>query len=225
MATRIRRLEATKINLRQTSQRSQPFRPMKTAYPVRIALRQKTRQKFVARPATVLAQVNKANEDYALLGWETQLALGITYTIAGVNMVKPTTKVHHLQPIRRVKAAEDVIIPARSEVIVPGIIEGEGTPKTTLISSSPEMEKARVAVGKVLVSATRGDCSVRFLNPSEESPIVKKGDIIAGVDLNPVVSALKEGQLPTAKLQAGFSAKTKRCFAEWERLELRGVVY
>ena len=44
-------------------------------------------------------------------------------------------------------------------------------------------------------------------------------------DLNPVVSALKEGQLPTAKLQAGFSAKTKRCFAEWERLKLRSVVY
>ena len=45
-------------------------------------------------------------------------------------------------------------------------------------------------------------------------------------DLNSVISVLKEGQLPTAKLQAGYLAKTKRCLAEWERLKLRArVVY
>ena len=123
-------------------------------------------------------------EDYALLGWETQLALGVTYTIAGVDMVNPTTRVRTVfnPVIRRVKAAEDVVIPARSEVIVPGVIEGEGTPRTTLISSSPEMEKAGVAVGKVLVNATRRDCPVRLLNPSEESKVVNKGDIIAGAE-------------------------------------------
>ena len=123
-------------------------------------------------------------EDYALLGWEAQLALGVTYTIAGVNMVRPGPSVRAVfnPTIRRVRAVEDTIIPARTEVIVPGVIEGEGTPKTILISTSAEMEEAGVAVGKVLVNANRKDCPVRLLNPSEEAKLVKKGDVIAGAE-------------------------------------------
>ena len=133
----------------------------------------------------ILAPVFVSNiENYALLGWETQLALGVTYTIAGVDMVRPATKVRAVfnPVIRRVRAAEDATIPARSEVIVSSAIDGGGTPKTTLISTSPKMERAGVAVGKVLVNATRGDCPARLLNPSEVSKVVKRGDIIAGAE-------------------------------------------
>ena len=128
-------------------------------------------------PAVFVANI----ENYALLGWETQLALGVTYTIAGVDMVRPATKVRTVfnPVIRRVRAAEDATIPARSEVIVSSAIDGEGTPKTTLISTSPEMERARVAVRKILVNATRGDCLARLLNPSEEYKVVKRGDVIS----------------------------------------------
>ena len=43
------------------------------------------------------------------------------------------------------------------------------------------MERAGVAVGKVLVNVTRGDCLVRHpLNPSEESKVVKRCDVIVG---------------------------------------------
>ncbi len=123
-------------------------------------------------------------EDYALLGWEAQLALGVTYTIAGVDMVQPTTRVRSVfnPTVRRVRAAEDIVIPGRSEMIVPGTIEGGGTSTTTLISTSPEMESAGVAVGKVLVNATHGDCLVRLLNPSETSQAIRQGDVIAGAE-------------------------------------------
>ena len=123
-------------------------------------------------------------EDYALLGWEAQLALGVIYTIAGVNKVYPTTRVRSVfNPTkRRVRAVEDTIITARTEVIVPGTIKGEGTPKTTLISMSPVMEEAGVAVGKVLVNVTRRDCPVRLFYPSEKPKVVKKGDVIAGAE-------------------------------------------
>ena len=60
-------------------------------------------------------------EDYALLGWDAQLALGVQYTVAGVDLVGGQKLRRVYNPIvRRVKAAEDCVIPPRSEVVARG---------------------------------------------------------------------------------------------------------
>ena len=65
-------------------------------------------------------------------------------------MVRPPTRVRAVfnPVIRRVRASKNTIISARSGVIVSGAIDGGGTPRATLISTSRRWRELEWLWGK-----------------------------------------------------------------------------
>jgi transposase InsO family protein len=121
-------------------------------------------------------------EDYALLGWDAQLGLGVVYSIAGVDVVStiPVCRVYNTC-VRHVRLAKEYVIPARSEAIVNGIVDGR-IDGTALISPLEDTQEPGIAVARALVDISRGTCPVRILNPTEIDIVMKERDIVAGAE-------------------------------------------
>ncbi len=119
-------------------------------------------------------------EDSALLGWEAQLALGVEYRVAGVDLAsqRHTTRVC-TPPVRRIRATEDFIVPGRSEVIVRGQIEGRTAGEAVLVSPVDDCPEYKVAVAHIVVDGATTACPVRLLNPTEDPQHFRRGEVIA----------------------------------------------
>jgi hypothetical protein len=119
-------------------------------------------------------------EDEALLGWETQLAFGVQYTVAGIDLTKSGSVRRVINPtVRRVQVTEDCTIPARSEVIIPGKAEGTALEDNVLVGPIYEGCEATVAVARTLTNGNSATYPVQVLNPSDEPLVLNKGDVIA----------------------------------------------
>ena len=58
-------------------------------------------------------------EDYAILGWDAQLALGVQYSVASIDLVGRQKLCRVFNPvIRRIQVAERCVVPPMSEIIV-----------------------------------------------------------------------------------------------------------
>ncbi len=123
-------------------------------------------------------------EDYALLGWDAQLALGVTYTVAGVDLVGTRRLRHVYNPVvRHVRVAEDVTIPARSQLIVRG--EWPSGLKDSIVMVSDHKgfgHGSGLVVARAVVNKQEGRCPVRVMNLNDEPRKLFKGDLVAGAE-------------------------------------------
>lgn len=74
--------------------------------------------------------------DDAILGWDAQVALGVRYEVAGIDLAGATRRVGKINQaaiIRRVRATEDCVIPPRHEVVITGQLEPSRPGGATLI--------------------------------------------------------------------------------------------
>jgi hypothetical protein len=123
-------------------------------------------------------------EDFALLGWDAQLELGVLYTVAGVDVVTPPAVRRVFNPVvRRVRLSNDFVVPPRSEVLVTGLVEGELTDGEVLVSQREDTTDPGMAVARTLVRVCRRVCPVRLLNSTEEPISLRKRDVIAGAEV------------------------------------------
>ena len=123
-------------------------------------------------------------EDYALLGWDAQLALGVQYTIAGIDLTKIRRAglYSNNTKARLVRTNESYIIPPCSEFVVqtksPDECKG-----TELVSDIKEINESNgFIVGRTIVNGDNKECAVRVMNVTEQPIILKKGDLLGGVE-------------------------------------------
>ena len=129
-------------------------------------------------------------EDYALLGWDAQQALGVEFKVAGINLAEQPSIRRVTQPvIRRVKVTEDYVLPAHSEVLVPGTIEGSPLKGTTLVSSAEDIQRTGLVVARTVTKGDEPQCQIRVLNPSEEPLRLQAGTVIAEAEAVEVLDA------------------------------------
>jgi hypothetical protein len=129
-------------------------------------------------------------EDFALLGWDAQLELGVLYQVAGVDVVTPPVVRRVFNPVvRRVCLSRDFVVPPRSEVLVTGIVEGGLNDGEVLVSQREDTTDPGMAVARTLVRVCRGVCPVRLLNPTEVPISLREKDVIAGAEVVDEVSA------------------------------------
>ena len=98
-------------------------------------------------------------EDYALLGWDAQLALGVQYTIAGIDLTKirRAGSSSNNTKVRSVRANESYIIPPRSEFVVQAKVPDE-CKGTVLVSDIKEInESNEFIVGQTIVNGDKKD--------------------------------------------------------------------
>ena len=123
-------------------------------------------------------------EDYALLGWDAQLALDIQYTIAGIDLTKIRRAGSSLNntKVRLVRTNENYIIPPRSEFVVQAKLPDE-CKGTVLVSDIKEINESNgFIVGRTIVNGDNKECAVRVMNVTEQPKILKKGDLLGGVE-------------------------------------------
>jgi hypothetical protein len=122
-------------------------------------------------------------EDFALLGWAAQLAFGVTYTISGIDVVtSQNNEIPQNSLIRRVHIAEDIDVPARSEIMTRGYVEGSATTATCIIGPIDIIQDGGIVIARALVDASHGDCPIRAMNPSEQVVHLKKNDVVALIE-------------------------------------------
>ena len=121
--------------------------------------------------------------DYALLGWDAQLALGVRYDVAGVDLVGETRVRRVFNPVvRRVTATGEFTVPARSEMIVNGKFDVGDEHGDMLVGSVWDPGESGMIVARAVIRTDSGDCPVRLINLSDSPKLVKPGEVIAGVE-------------------------------------------
>ena len=121
--------------------------------------------------------------DHALLGWDAQLALGVRYDVAGVDLVGQTKVRRVFNPIvRRVTATAEVTIPARSEMIVMGKYDADAEHGTMLVGPVRDPGENGMLVARAVVRPSDGECPVRLMNATDSPRRVTRGQIIAGAE-------------------------------------------
>ena len=119
-------------------------------------------------------------EDYALLGWDAQQALGVEFKVAGVNLAEQPRIRRVTKPvIRRITVTEDHILPARSEILISGTIDGGPLKGAALVSSTEDIQHTGIVVARTVTKGDEHQCQLRVLNPADEPRHLKAGTIIA----------------------------------------------
>ena len=128
-------------------------------------------------------------EDYALLGWDAQQALGVEFKVAGVNLAEQAKVRRVAKPIiRRIKVTKDHVLPPRSEVLLPGSIDGDPLKGVTLVSSTEDIQQTGIVVARTITKGNEPECQLRVMNPSDEPRHLKAGTVIAEAEIVHVLS-------------------------------------
>jgi hypothetical protein len=120
-----------------------------------------------------------AIEDEAILGLGTLNALGFQLSVADVqlgpsNCTKKSTSIQ----LRKVTLKEDCIIPARSEVVAAGYVDG-GNNETLMIGPREGKPMSDgLLVARSLVQNRKGSCPVRVMNSTDKDRRLRKGELI-----------------------------------------------
>ena len=98
-----------------------------------------------------------------------------------VGMIQSKEKVNHINPVVcRVRIMESVIIPAASEMVIPGKLTEIMNEPVGLIEPKPEfMAKYELMVAHAVIQTTKKEIPVRLLNPSSDSVKLYAGTIVA----------------------------------------------
>ena len=119
-------------------------------------------------------------EDYALLGWDAQQALGVEFKVAGVNQAEQSKVCRVTKPIiRRIKVTENYILPPRSEVLLSGTIERDPLQGATILSSTEDIQQTGIVISRTVTKGNELQCQLRVKNPSDKPRHLKAGTVIA----------------------------------------------
>ena len=90
--------------------------------------------------------------------------------------------------VRRVVSAEDVVISARSEVMLSGKVYGPETNEELVLEPNREAKSAKQAVvSQSVAHMQKGHCLVRVCNPTDSEKTVKMGKKLALAVIGKVV--------------------------------------
>ncbi|GFT30173.1 retrovirus-related Pol polyprotein from transposon 412 [Trichonephila clavipes] len=99
---------------------------------------------------------------------------------------------HRSEPIRQVTANENITIPPRTEIIVPGYIGNDVSFNSGLIGSA-ENKANGLLIASTLVDLSRKTIPVRICNVTEKSRVFQKGEVLA--TCSPVTCVCKSSSL------------------------------
>ncbi len=117
--------------------------------------------------------------DQALLGWDAQLALGVQYSVAGIDLTRVRRAPAVYNPVvRHVKVTEECVIPPRSEFVVKGRLP-QGCTGDVMVSSIKDINESRgLVVARTVVDGRKNQCCVRVLNLLDEPRVLHKGNLL-----------------------------------------------
>jgi len=120
----------------------------------------------------------------AILGWDAQMAIGVIYTVAGVDLTtgRQIRRVNNPN-VRRVRVAERCVVPARSEALVPSRWDSEKGMDARMISGwlNPA-ENRGLAVARTIIAGKNQQGPVRIVNMADEPRVLEIGEVIAGIE-------------------------------------------
>ncbi|GFU65022.1 retrovirus-related Pol polyprotein from transposon 412 [Trichonephila clavipes] len=99
---------------------------------------------------------------------------------------------HRSEPIRQVTANENITIPPRTEIIVPGYIGNDVSFNSGLIGSA-ENKANGLLIASTLVDLSRKTIPVRICNVTEKPRVFQKGEVLA--TCSPVTCVCKSSSL------------------------------
>ena len=174
-----------------------------TASGERVPVRGPVPCKITVAGRTVLESVYATPfPEAAILGMPALAELGCNVTIAGMEVVPTKTRsiMQRLTTwrVRRVVAAEDVVIPARSEVMLPGKVHGPVTNEELVLEPDREANSVQqIVVIRSVAHMQKGLCPVRICNPTDSEKVVKMGEKLASAVTGKVI---KEDNTETSQL-------------------------
>ena len=128
----------------------------------------------------------------AILGMPALAGLGCNITVAGIEVV-PTKERSIMQRlttwrVRRVVAAEDAIVPARSEILLPGKVQGPVTNEELILEPDRAANNVKqIVVIRSVAHMQKGLCPVRICNPTDSEKVVKMGEKLASAVVGTVI--------------------------------------
>ncbi|GFW68698.1 hypothetical protein TNCV_530511 [Trichonephila clavipes] len=131
---------------------------------------------------------------------------------------------HRTESIRQVTANENITIPPRTEIIVPGYIGNDVSFNSGLIGSA-ENKANGLLIASTLVDLSRKTIPVRICNVTEKSRVFQKGEVLA--TCSPVTCVCKSSNLllsnspqqlnlENVELSPEQKSSTERLFQEFE---------
>ena len=164
-----------------------------TASGERVPVRGPVPCKITVAGRTVLESVYATPfPEAAILGMPALAELGCNVTIAGMEVVPTKTRsiMQRLTTwrVRRVVAAEDVVIPARSEVMLPGKVHGPVTNEELVLEPDREANSVKqIVVIRSVAHMQKGLCPVRICNPTDSEKVVRMGEKLASAVTGKVI--------------------------------------
>ncbi|GFU07808.1 hypothetical protein TNCV_3551401 [Trichonephila clavipes] len=142
---------------------------------IRNDLAQKLKEKLLWTPPRVVLQTTSTRTNY------------VPYTKQSLY-----SKLHRTESIRQVTANENITIPPRTEIIVPGYIGNDVSFNSGLIGSA-ENKANGLLIASTLVDLSRKTIPVRICNVTEKSRVFQKGEVLA--TCSPVTCVCKSSSL------------------------------
>ncbi len=104
---------------------------------------------------------------------------------------------------RRVKVAETWLVPPKSEAIVPGVLEGDGSSEEGWGEISPSEKpclSSDVLIAKTVVDIGKPIIAVRVLNMSDDEQVIREGTDIASCEVIDSVTVVEKTERGTHKI-------------------------
>ena len=101
---------------------------------------------------------------------------------------------------RRVKVAETWLVPPKSEAIVPGVLEGDGSSEEGWGEISPSEKpcfSSDVLIARTVVDIGKPIIAVRVLNMSDDEQVIREGTDIASCEVIDSVTVVEKTELGT----------------------------
>ncbi|GFV76926.1 retrovirus-related Pol polyprotein from transposon 412 [Trichonephila clavipes] len=113
---------------------------------------------------------------------------------------------HRTESIRQVTANENITIPPRTEIIVPGYIGNDVSFNSGLIGSA-ENKANGLLIASTLVDLSRKTIPVRICNVTEKSRVFQKGEVLATCS---PVTCLQKFELAPIQLASTVDSRSSR---------------